>query len=278
MALICVLATAGCATTDDDSTPPAVPVDTNQVTTASATRAVCIGLTAVNPDGYDGWDGDCPGCDVDAKGLNQYFLSGGIPTVLILNESCTVEGVKSTITRQAAVLVPGDALYICTSGHGGQVEDISGDESDGMDETVCLWDRQWVDDEILEFLGTLPAGLTVYIITDNCHAEGNFRAMVRTVQRAVSAGRWGRLPVFELDSRPVEDLAVIQLAGCREASYSYGSAIGGTWTQTLLEEQRATWSDWFEAAKAKMPAKQTPTWVEFGPVTPADRTRDVLQK
>jgi len=28
--------------------------------------AICLGLTHVDPAAYDGWDGDCPGCDRDA--------------------------------------------------------------------------------------------------------------------------------------------------------------------------------------------------------------------
>jgi hypothetical protein len=32
------------------------------------------------------------------------------------------------------------------SGHGGQVKDTDGDEEDGLDETLCLWDGQCADD------------------------------------------------------------------------------------------------------------------------------------
>lgn len=32
--------------------------------------------------------------------------------------------------------VPGDSLFFMFSGHGGQKEDVSGDEEDGYDETI----------------------------------------------------------------------------------------------------------------------------------------------
>lgn len=34
------------------------------------------------------------------------------------------------------------------SGHGGQLPDLNGDESDGRDETWCFFDGELVDDEL----------------------------------------------------------------------------------------------------------------------------------
>jgi hypothetical protein len=47
---------------------------------------------------------------------------------------------------------PGDSLFFHYSGHGSQVVDHSGDEEDGLDETICPVDfksaGQIIDDEV----------------------------------------------------------------------------------------------------------------------------------
>lgn len=264
-----LLALTGCASTN--STPaPAAPIvlDSNAVY-----RAVCIGLTNVDPVKYDGWDGECPGCDVDAKSLTQYFASGGIATTLLLNKECTIKGVKAAIAANAASLRAGDVLILTTSGHGGQVQDRNGDETDGLDETVCLWDGQWVDDDIMTFLTSLPVGIHIFLITDNCHAEGNFRAFIRATTRMVSFGKYGKQPTLRLKAKAAKEasLSLVQFAGCREASYSYSidAVQGGTWTQALLANKSATWNAWFFAAANKMPKRQTPVLVKCGDVETA---------
>lgn len=48
---------------------------------------------------------------------------------------------RANILAQMRALVagaaPGDSLFFSFSGHGSQVKDTSGDEADGMDETIC---------------------------------------------------------------------------------------------------------------------------------------------
>ena len=42
------------------------------------------------------------------------------------------------------------------SGHGGQIEDVSGEEEDKKDETWCLYDGELIDDEVSLELAALP--------------------------------------------------------------------------------------------------------------------------
>lgn len=273
LALLSVMFLAGCSTAGTVAEPVQTELTlapTNSVSTGVQSRAVCIGLTRVDPRSYDGWDGACPGCDVDAKTLGRYFSSGGIPTTVLLNEACTLKNVKVVLASNAARLKAGDALIVATSGHGGQVPDKNGDEADSMDETVCLWDGQWVDDDIMAFLSArIPDGVYVVIITDNCHAEGNFRAFRRALRKTtqlVTLGKYGKQPVLRLRAGATEDVRILQFAGCREESYSYSidAASGGTWTQTLLAHTQLTWGAWYAAAAANMPARQQPVLVKNG--------------
>jgi len=69
----------------------------------------------------------------------------------------------------------GDHLAFHFSGHGGQVNDISGDEKDGKDECIFPADFKKagaiIDDEIYKILVQgLPAGCHLFAIMDCCHS------------------------------------------------------------------------------------------------------------
>lgn len=251
----------GCAT--GGSHPPISDL-TDSVAGDASRVAVCAGLTSVDPAGYSGWDGKCPGCDIDAKGLYALAANAGMTAHLMLNSAVTWDRWRETVRNATEGLESGSLLLLALSGHGGQISDDNGDEKDGLDETVCFYDQAIRDDEILRFLGTLPDGLRVVLISDQCHSEGNFRSAVRVVQRAVSFGRWGRLQARPLRGAKPFNGQLIQFAGCREASYSYGAADGGTWTQCLLTaaDPTLTWVEWYELAEAGMPRTQVPVMVE----------------
>jgi hypothetical protein len=271
---------AGCATEQPNS---AVVVTEHApiITTGAAVRAVCIGLTGVDPKAYDGWDGTCPGCDLDARKLHARCLAAGAQTKLLLNEQATRASVETTILRAGLGLRRGDMLILTLSGHGGQVKDTNGDEADGLDETICLWDGQMVDDHVLEILTQLPPGLRVLLVSDQCHSEGNFRAFVRAATKAVTLGKYGHKKVRPVLRKVAKgwDGELIQFAGCREDSYSYGEASGGAWTTALDQAfpKATTLRAWFDAAKKTMPERQQPQWVEFGNVTDAFRFSVPLQ-
>lgn len=70
---------------------------------------------------------------------------------------------------------PGDSLFFHFSGHGSQVVDLDGDESDGLDETILPVDYQTsgqiIDDQIHDFLvKPLPCGARLTALMDCCHS------------------------------------------------------------------------------------------------------------
>ena len=69
----------------------------------------------------------------------------------------------------------GDSLFFHFSGHGGQRQDASGDESDGMDETILPVDYHAVghitDDEMNKLMvRPLPHGVRLTAVFDCCHS------------------------------------------------------------------------------------------------------------
>lgn len=219
--------------------------------------AICMGLTAVDPKRNHGWDGDCPGADVDRKTMTALCRQEGIIAQTLDNSECTAYGFETMMTRMRNKLIAGDLLVITYSGHGGQVRDLNGDEDDGYDETFCFWDGQYTDDRLREQLSKLPVGVRVLLITDSCHSGTMSRSRNGDAyHKPITLARSG------VDSLGVE---LIHIAGCSEDKYSYGWHDGGKLTKALNKVHRSrtmNCGEWFYAAKKHMPKYQVPEYHE----------------
>ena len=120
--------------------------------------SIHIGLNHVDPDAYGGWDGELSGCINDAHAMQRLATAEGYQSTLLLDEEATSQAVAGEISLLAQQVSAGDICLISYSGHGGQVDDVNGDESDGRDETWVLYDRQMVDDELYQLWSQFPAG------------------------------------------------------------------------------------------------------------------------
>eukprot|EP00904_Undaria_pinnatifida_P012265 jgi/Undpi1/8169/HiC_scaffold_24.g10639.m1 len=143
------------------------------------TRSLLIGIN------YVGTKSELSGCHNDAIMMKEYIATHGYKGD---EENCRMlldDGVHRTPDYKGMIdgfrwLVhgakAGDSLFMLFSaGHGGSVKDTSGDEADGMDETLCPVDYeesgQIVDDDIFEELVlSLPEGVTLTVVIDACHS------------------------------------------------------------------------------------------------------------
>lgn len=220
-------------------------------------EAVILGLTRVDPAAYGGWNGACPGCDVDARIMADLARENGLHVTLLMNSEATIERSIAAV-RMAADRVPaGGLLMIYISGHGGQVRDTSGDEVDRLDETLCLWDGQ-LNDDVLGFLWTqLPPTIRVAYITDTCNSGTNYK---RPHDLGASIPRGSVVPV-------------IHIGGCADGLSSFGSSQGGYMTTALIDgwDDDRSWLEWAGAAQGHMPEGQVLVYAEHGPVTDAFR-------
>ncbi|KIM26885.1 hypothetical protein M408DRAFT_174809 [Serendipita vermifera MAFF 305830] len=82
--------------------------------------------------------------------------------------------VRQTVVDHLFILVhnarDGDRLFIHFSGHGSQIEDEDGDETDGLDEVICCADGEIiVDDQLHDILvKPLPHGCRLTALFDCC--------------------------------------------------------------------------------------------------------------
>jgi hypothetical protein len=129
------------------------------------------------------------GCVNDVENMRRLladvfgFSTANVKT--LLNEKV----VKSEIKKQMKWLFkdagPDDRLVLHFSGHGSYTADLDGDEDDGADELICLYDMDFgdpdtyfLDDELHDWTGTLPRGAHLTIVLDSCHSGTGTRLML----------------------------------------------------------------------------------------------------
>lgn len=98
---------------------------------------------------------------------------------VLLTRDATRARTLAGIRASAKTLKPGDLFFLSYSGHGGQVDDVSGeDETDKLDETWCLFDGQLIDDELYFELTKFKKGVRIVVLSDSCHSGTVTRARV----------------------------------------------------------------------------------------------------
>ncbi len=129
-----------------------------------------IGLNAVSPAAYEGWDGPLAACEFDARDMAAIARGKGMKPTVLLTKKATRAAVLAAMRSAAKALKAGDFFFLSYSGHGGQVPDANRDERDGKDETWCLFDGQLIDDELYFELSRFGSGVRVLVLSDSCHS------------------------------------------------------------------------------------------------------------
>src|SRR5689334_22820 len=107
-----------------------------------------IGLNAVDPDHYSGWDGSLMAGEADALDMQLIANACGFTSKILLTDKATRKNVIAAIVAAQKKLKDGDYFLLSFSGHGGQLPDLGTDEIDALDETWSLFDGQLIDDEL----------------------------------------------------------------------------------------------------------------------------------
>jgi metacaspase-1 len=129
-----------------------------------------IGLNRVNPAAYHGWNGALSGCVNDAIAMGNICRAQGFDSRQLLNEQATASALLGAISDLASRAASGATIVISFSGHGGQLPDSTGTESDGLVETWVCYDRMLVDKELHSYWSDFPAGTHLQVYSDSCHS------------------------------------------------------------------------------------------------------------
>ncbi|MEU3633303.1 caspase family protein [Streptomyces fradiae] len=252
-----------------------------------------IGLNTVDPDRYDGWNGHLVACENDARDLSVLASDAGYSGTVLLTEEATVDGVTAALRAAAARLRDGDAFLLTYSGHGGQVPDETegGDEPDALDETLVLYDRQFLDDELNRELARFAEGVRVLVLLDCCHSGTGIevrdlltphalreqfgtedREQIETVSRLMPVARQGA--IYRRDRDFFQELQremradgrradALLISACQDNQLAADGRVNGLFTGTLLRVwDKGAFSGghraFHRAIVSRMPATQSP--------------------
>ena len=153
-----------------------------------------LGLNAVNPGHYGGWTGDLVACEFDANDMLAIARLRGMRSVVLITRKATRARTLAALRDAARTLKSGDFFLLTYSGHGGQIPDITGEEDDKNDETWCLYDGEFLDDELYLELSRFAAGVRVLVLSDSCHSGTVTRAPIQRPGDDAQPGRPKLMP------------------------------------------------------------------------------------
>lgn len=126
-------------------------------------RAVVVGI-----DDYPGTLDDLPSCVADARRATETLRStfGFDDIVELHDDGATVDAVVAALGDALTGATEADRVVFFYSGHGTQT--IRGEE---LRESLCLYDRLFHDDALVEASRRVPAGVLT-IVLDSCFSGG----------------------------------------------------------------------------------------------------------
>lgn len=221
---------------------------------------------------------DYPGTDNDLKGClnDQALMVSLFPTFqarVFKNSQVTKAWFLRACEEALDQAQPGDKIIIHYSGHGTYVADTNGDEIDGYDEALYLFDGPLIDDRMNDLLKRIKPGVDVGLLMDCCFSESNTRnndcVSQQVCSRFVRPANYDQIPHIRIKEVFATDLPWVVISGCQENETSadafipdlnmwYGifSLIAGRVFYSNL-----TWQKWYERIRIYLPSKsfdQTP--------------------
>jgi len=191
--------------------------------------------------------------------------------VVLIDSAASKQGVLGAIQQMGSKAAAGDTCVFFFSGHGTQVPDTSGDESDGLAEAICPWDTYFsgstiknviTDDELGACLTASLATQQVVVILDTCFSGGMAKGVeegtVKCVRnpRLPAKGKVKRAFGFHVaqrlarrenkapggtsggpSSKDIGGTNSVVLMACEEGSYSYETRTlrNGVFTYYVVE-------------------------------------------
>lgn len=266
--------------------------------------SINIGLNRVSPEQYDPPLPTLRGCEKDARAMNAIAQMQGFEASLMLGEEATRANAVATIGDAAATLTAGDIFLLTFSGHGSQLPDeVHGDDEDGFDETMVLYDLNLIDDELYALWGRFAAGVRILFISDSCHSgtvaqlaitesngdEGFFHSsealldqdgtprFLRSVSLSAQERHYAQFrDTYNTIRNNLPDLTtgvvracVIQFGACQDNQEAADGVRNGLFTSKLLQ----VWADgafagdydeFFNAIVGLMPPQQQPGFLRVG--------------
>ena len=174
------------------------------------------------------------GCINDINNMNAFlqkrdFLGENIAMVsddLALDKKPTKPVILESLKRLLINSKSGDLLFFQYSGHGGQVRDRNGDETDGLDECIYSCDLKPIkDDELKQVIRQyMKRGTTLTCLMDSCNSGTalDLRFNSKNTRRMIKDARETPTPSN-----------VYMLSGCRDNQTSADAWLNGAYSGAM---------------------------------------------
>ena len=208
-----------------------------------------IGLNHVDPNQYGDYFDELEGCENDAREMLALAAAQGFQTTLMLNNQATSTAITNKIKNAAKQLSGGDFLLLTYSGHGAQlINELDEDEeSDGVDETWALFDRNLIDDELTVLWSQFQPDVRILVISDSCHSGLFTRSFgrgrhSRGIRRRTQQGYMDQFSkTYDDIRRRLPNLrtlaigaSVLSLSACEDGQSADDGVVNGAFTGALL--------------------------------------------
>lgn len=226
-------------------------------------RAVCIGI-----NNYPGSANDLQGCVNDANDWTELLVEFGFEVETLLDSEATRSNIKEKLQYLVDNTDAGDIAVFTYSGHGTQVLDKSGDEADGYDEALYVYDGVLIDDDLRAILSGIHPNAQLIVISDSCFSGTVTR--VRGLEKGTKKrfvkprGYDESLPV---KSRLLENTMLeLLISGCSDTEYSYDAYINGRYNgamtryaiDSINQNREALYKEFYSTLRNYLPSKNYP--------------------
>ncbi|MDF1550031.1 MAG: caspase family protein [Bacteroidales bacterium] len=227
-------------------------------------RAICVGI-----NNYPGTVNDLSGCVNDVNDWAKLLNSFGFQTTKIFNEQATKNNILNALENLVKEAKLGDVVVFTYSGHGTQVLDTSGDEEDGYDEALYVYDGTLIDDEINAILKTADKNAEIIVIADSCFSGTVTKALALKAAKRRFVKTDTIPPTAVLKNRFLakateENMLEILISGCSDKEYSYDAFINGRWNgamtafATSIIKPEQTYNEFYSKLREKLPSEEYP--------------------
>lgn len=261
--------------TQQESSSSSLSPETTEGEHMSKKSAVCVGI-----NDYPGTANDLSGCVNDysdwATVLKNVYKFDSITT--LANSKATIGNVVSALTKLINGAKSGDCIVFTYSGHGTSVPDTNGDEPDGRDEAICLYDGNLIDDKIREIISKVKDGVKFTIISDSCHSGSVTRLQLKKGKAGKKGYKKARyMPPKDIKEAMLisrlplkgkvfttEDMKEILIAGCQSSEYSYDAYINNRYNgamtyhaiNVIKQNPTATYEEFYTELRKRLPSDE----------------------
>jgi len=217
-----------------------------------------IGLNQVSQTSYNQIITDLKACENDAIAMRSLAESLGYShTKVLLAKEATHQTVKAAIADSATQLEAGDIFLLTYSGHGSQILDTDNEETDRLDETWVLYDKEIIDDELYELWSKFATGVRIVVISDSCHSGTVTKSNSERTHKGI-----------DLEKIHVTANGIL-ISACKDSQVAWDGEVNSAFTSALLKvwdngNFKGSYRQLRNAIAKSLPRSQSPNYFLFG--------------